>query len=117
MTHLDAAKPLTLEIERTGDVAVVRCHGKLVTGVTNSLYYEVRQLIPGSKRIVLDLSDLTHMDSTGLGALVRLHVSARSAGSSLELINLSQAISKIFALTNLLSVFSIIGEQNIKMGP
>src|SRR5271163_2551045 len=111
-----AAKPLTLEIQRTGEVAVVRCHGKLVAGVTNTLYYEVRQLIPGSKRIVLDLSDLTHMDSTGLGALVRLHVSARSAGSSLELINLSQAVSKIFALTNLLSVFSIIGEQNIKMG-
>ena len=109
-------KALTLDIERTGDRAVVRCHGKLVLGVTETLYVQVRQLILGSKRIVLDLSDLAHMDSTGLGTLVRLHVSARSAGCDLELINLSQAISKIFALTNLLSVFRIVGEQNIKMG-
>jgi anti-sigma B factor antagonist len=53
---------LTLDIERAGDGAVVRCHGKLVAGVTDVLYAEVRQLIPGTKRIVLDLTDLTHMD-------------------------------------------------------
>ena len=116
MSDLPVARPLTLDIERAGDVAVVRCHGKLVQGVNDYLYTNVHQLIPGSKRIVLDLSDLTHMDSTGLGTLVRLHVSARSAGCALELINLSQAIAKIFAVTNLLSVFSVIGEHGIKMG-
>lgn len=108
---------LSLHLERTTpDAVVVRCSGKLVAGVSDTLYRRVKELIPAHKRIVLDLTDLTHMDSTGLGALVRLYVSARSTGCGLELINLSQGISKILALTNLLSVFSVIGENHIKLG-
>ena len=79
----EAPRLLTLDIDRatllTGDLAVVRCRGKLVAGVTGVLYAEVSQLIPNTKRIVLDLTDLTHMDSMGLGTVVRLYVSARSA--------------------------------------
>ncbi len=107
---------LSLHVERTPGAAVVRCSGRLVAGVSDTLYRRVKELIPANKRIVLDLTDLTHMDSTGLGALVRLYVSARSAGCALELINLSQGIRKILALTNLLSVFSVIGEHHIKLG-
>jgi anti-anti-sigma factor len=103
--------PLTLSIDRTEGVAVVRCHGKLVAGVTDILYAKVRELIPDSKRIVLDLTDLTHMDSMGLGTVVRLYVSAKSAGCDLELINIGQRIRQLLAVTNLSSVFAIIGQQ------
>jgi anti-sigma B factor antagonist len=109
------ANCLTLEIERTGDVAVVRCSGKLVAGVNDFLYLKVSALIPGSKRIVLDLTDLVHMDSMGLGTLVRLYVSAKSAGCRLELINLGKRIRQLLGMTNLLSVFAICGEQNIRV--
>jgi len=113
----DAAAPslLILDVERAGDIAVVRCHGRLTSGVTDILHAKVSQLIPDSKRIVLDLTDLTHMDSMGLGSLVRLYVSAKSAGCSLELINLGPRIRQLLGFTNLLSVFTIIGENNIKM--
>jgi anti-sigma B factor antagonist len=111
-----AASLLTLDIERKGDVAIVRCHGKLVAGVSGTLYAQVSQLIPGSKRIIMDLSDLTNMDSLGLGTLVRLYVSAKSAGCSLELTHLGKRIRELLGVTNLLSVFTIIGEQGIKMG-
>ena len=113
----DAAAPslLMLDVERAGDVAVVRCHGRLTAGVTDVLHAKVSQLIPDYKRIVLDLTDLTHMDSMGLGALMRLYVSAKPAGCSLELINLGARIRQLLGLTNLLSVFTIIGENNIKM--
>jgi anti-sigma B factor antagonist len=56
------------------------------------------------------------MDSSGLGSLVALFVSARSAGCSLQLVNLSHGIERILSLTNLLSVFSVIGESGIKLG-
>ncbi len=69
-----ATSVLTLEIERAEDAAVVRCQGKLVAGVNDFLYTEVSQVIPNTKRIVLDLTDLTHMDSMGLGTLVRLYL-------------------------------------------
>ena len=75
-----AASLLTLAVDRTGAAAVVRCRGKLVSGVNDLLYVQVKQLIPNHKRIVLDLMDVTHMDSMGLGTVVRLYVSAKSAG-------------------------------------
>jgi anti-anti-sigma factor len=113
MSREAAASPLTLEIERAGDTAVVRCRGKLVAGVNEVLYAKVSQLIPETRRIVLDLTDLTHMDSMGLGTVVRLYVSARSAGSNVELINLGKRIRQLLSVTNLLPVLSAIGQQGI----
>jgi anti-sigma B factor antagonist len=111
MSNGGAASLLTLDVEREGDVTVVRCHGRLVAGVNNILYAKVCQLMPDSKRIVLDLGDLAYMDSTGLGTLVRLYVSAKAAGCSLELIHLGKRIRELLSMTNLLSVFTVIGEQ------
>ncbi|HVO99177.1 MAG TPA: STAS domain-containing protein [Bryobacteraceae bacterium] len=108
-----AANFLRLSITRGDNAAVVRCHGKLVAGVNDQLYAEVKQLIPDTKRIVLDLTDLTHMDSMGLGTVVRLYISAKSAGCDLELINLGERIRKLLAVTHLLSVLGAIGEQGI----
>jgi anti-sigma B factor antagonist len=110
-----SASCLTFDVDRAGSAAVVRCSGRLVAGVNNFLYLEVSQLIPDTKRIVLDLTGITFMDSSGLGTLVRLFVSARSAGCNLELINLGKRIRELLGLTNLLSVFTIIGEHDVRM--
>jgi len=107
---------LTLAVDRTGDCAIVRCNGRLVAGVNDRLYREVSQMIPGSKRIVLDLTDLTHMDSTGLGTLVRLYVSAKSAGCVLQLYNIGKPVRQLLGVTHLLSVFEVIGGNNIRCG-
>ncbi|MFZ0517710.1 MAG: STAS domain-containing protein [Acidobacteriaceae bacterium] len=112
----DRAVDFSIDIARSGNTAVIRCHGKLVAGVDNVLYRDVKQLLPECKRIVLDLTDLTRMDSMGLGALVRLYVSARSAGCSLELVNLSKQVKMLLKTANLLSAFSTVCEYNIKMG-
>ena len=112
----EAAQPsLTLDISRTGDTAVVRCSGKLVSPVTGFFFTEVKPLISETKKVVLDLTDLTHMDSMGIGVVVRLYVSAKSAGCSLQLINLGKRIREILGVTNLLSVFAIVGEDGIKL--
>src|ERR1700722_5033865 len=114
MAHETAAGPLTLEIDRTPDATIVRCNGRLVTGMHTFLYSKISELIPHSKRIVLDLTGVTFMDSTGLGTLVRLYVVARSGGCSLELVNLGGRIRELFRVANLLSVFTVIGENNIR---
>jgi anti-sigma B factor antagonist len=111
-----AAEILSFEIERTGSTTVVKCHGRLVSGSTDRFYNEIKKLIPDSKRIVLDLSDLARVDSMGLGTLVRLYVSAKSAGCVLELINLGKQIRELLGMTNLLEVFATIGESGIRMG-
>ena len=107
---------LTLEIELKGTAAIVKCHGKLVSGVTDILYSQVKDLMPDHKRVILDLTDLAHVDSMGLGTLARLYVHSRSAGCSFELINLGPKVRQLLGMTNLLSVFTIVGENNIKLG-
>ena len=107
---------LTLQIERVGSTATVRVHGKLVAGVGDLLYQPVSKLLPQYTRVVLDLSELTRMDSMGLGTLVRLYVSARSAGCSLELINLGKQIRLLLGTAHLLTAFKVAGEHGIRMG-
>ena len=60
---------------------MVRCSGRLVAGHTERFYSEVKQLMPDHKSIVLDFTQVTHMDSSGLGALARLYVHGKSAGA------------------------------------
>jgi anti-sigma B factor antagonist len=107
---------LTLDIEHKGDVAYVMCHGKLIAEVGANFYTRIRQLMPDHKRIVLDLTDLVYVDSMGMGTLVRLVVSAKSAGCSLELVNLGKRIRDLLGVTHLLGVFTIIGEQGVTLG-
>jgi anti-sigma B factor antagonist len=116
MSDTAASSLLTLDIERASNAVIVRCHGKLVAGVNDVLYIKVKPLLSDTKRIMLDLTDLTRMDSMGLGTLVRLYVSARSAGCNLELLNLGKQVRQLLGTANLLSAFSVIGEHGIKMG-
>jgi anti-sigma B factor antagonist len=113
MPQAAAACPLSLDVERNGDVITVKCHGKLVLGVCDVLAGRVRELIPGSRRIVLDLTDLTQMDSLGLGTIVRLYVSAKSGGSCLVLVNIGPRIRQLLGVTNLLSVLTEMCEHGV----
>ena len=115
-TQVAEQNRLKLDIEQADGVAMVRCSGKLVAGVNDLLYTEVSKLIPQSKRIVLDLTDLAYMDSMGLGTIIRLYVSAQSAGCQLELVNIGERIRQLLGMTNLLDVFAIIGEHGVKIG-
>ncbi|MDP9049337.1 MAG: STAS domain-containing protein [Acidobacteriota bacterium] len=108
---LPAVSSLTTEIELCpGDVALVRLHGKLVAGTTGPLYSKVDALMPEIQHVVMDLSDLQYMDSMGLGGLVRLYVTAKAAGCTMELKNLSTPIRHLLGLTRMLNVFPIVGE-------
>jgi anti-anti-sigma factor len=115
MSDTAPASVLTIDTKHcTHNTVIVYCHGRLVAGSTGVLTTGVTQLLPDAKRIILDLTDLKHTDSMGLGALVRLYVHAKSAGSSLELVNLSKQIQHLLGLTNMLSVFTVIGENGVK---
>ena len=106
---------LTLETSLQGDTAVIRCNGELLAGVTGALIDEGKRIIPLTRRIVLDLSDLTRMDSLGLASVIRLYVSAKASGCNVELINLNKRVRELLGITNLLSVFETCGEQRINM--
>jgi len=98
---------LTIDVERTGDVAVVRCSGRIVRGA------EVRTLRNAvvsendTRIVVLDLSDVETLDAGGLTALLSLHQWARSRGVQLKLVNPSHFVHEILTRTRLDGVFDI----------
>jgi len=109
------SRVLTLHTRTEPDAVVVECRGRLVREAGDQLRQTVKPLIPQTKRLVLDLTELAHMDSSGLGVLVGLYVSARSAGCQLQLINLNQRIRQLLGMTHLLSAFEACGKYMIKM--
>jgi anti-sigma B factor antagonist len=99
-------KLLTFEIERDGETAVVKCHGRLVFGTSDEFYQAVRPLLPQTKTVVVDLAELTYVDSMGLGTLVRLYASSRQEGCEFKLLHLGKQLRNLLKMTNLLSVFA-----------
>jgi anti-sigma B factor antagonist len=109
----ESEKVLAFEIERDGDTAVVKCYGRLVAGTTEALYQEVKDLLPQTKVVIVDLAALTYVDSTGLGTLVRLHASARKLGCEFKLLHLGKQLRNVLKLANLLSVFGQVEDHGI----
>jgi anti-sigma B factor antagonist len=92
---------LTLAVEKTPDEATVRCSGRITMETAGQLRDTARELIAQSKRLVLDLSDVSYLDSSGLGMIVSVYISAKKAGCQLKLINLTPRVKEIFSLTRL----------------
>ena len=102
----ESEKILTFEIERDGDIALVKCSGRLVLGTSEELYQAVKHLLPETKVVTIDLAELTYVDSMGLGTLVRLYASSKQEGCDFKLLHLGKQLRNVLKMTNLLSVFS-----------
>src|SRR5271169_5472487 len=72
-----------------------------------SLRVHVNDLLDDSRQIVLDLRNVTRIDSSGLGTLVALFVSARKVGGDIKLASLGNHIKEALRITRLVAVFEI----------
>ena len=86
----------------------ITCHGRLTSQNKDELGALVNPLIQsGGRRIVLDFADLDYLDSSGLGAVVGLKVSAINKGlCTLQLVNLTPRVKQLFSITNVLQMLS-----------
>jgi anti-anti-sigma factor len=101
---------LKLLISPRDDDTLVVCADRLTANVKEEFKNQISALIPQAKRIVLDLSNVSHMDSAGLGVMVGLYISTKAAGSDFLLINLSKPVSELLGMTNVLLVFESCGQ-------
>jgi anti-anti-sigma factor len=93
--------------EHGNHVTTIKCHGELVSDTANMIKELVRPLIPLGGRIVIDLSDVKHLDSAGLGALVGLKASAIKQGLCiLEFANMTPRVLELLRITHLTKMFS-----------
>ncbi len=98
---------LTIDVEKTGDVAVVRCVGRIVRGaevrtLKNAVFSEKNVRI-----VVIDLSDVETLDAGGLTALLSLQEWTQSRRVQLKLVNPSHFVNAMLTRTGLDRVFDI----------
>ena len=79
----------------------MRCIGRITSDTTQSLKATVKPLFSESKRVVLDLTDVNRLDSSGLGAIIGLYVSAKLANCQLKVIYSNETLKKLFSITRL----------------
>src|SRR6202049_4762140 len=99
------AMPLSLNTRGVGEVTIVRCSGRIVAGETEVLRQHVSELLRDRSDILLHLGEVVFIDSSGLGMLVRLLTSTRSARGDLKLCQVPEGIHKVLRLTNLTTLF------------
>ena len=114
-----AVSSLTLDIARDSEAAIVRCHGKLVSRAEDPLYQllydQVSGLMDETKRVVLDLSDLSEISDIGLAKLVELLVHARRVGCEFELFNPVEP-REFLESSKLIKVFRVRGADGGILG-
>ena len=104
---------LKLQLEQKPNETVVHCKGKITAENSEVFQREIHDLMPESHgqnaaktyRFVLDLSNVTYVDSTGLGALLGAWTAAQKKGCDLELANLNPRVEKLVEITKLDTVF------------
>ena len=94
-------------------VSVVTLDGRIVLGEeTNSFREKLKSMLAeGKKQIVLNMVNIKYIDSSGLGALVAAHYSAKSQSASMRLCNLGAKFYEVLQITKLLTVFDVYDSE------
>ena len=102
-----------LTTHQKGDVIIVDSSGKLTMGEgTSALRTKIQELVEsGSRRIVLNMADVSYMDSSGLGELIAAHTTVTRAGGAIKLLNLAKRVHDLLKLTKLYTVFETFEDE------
>jgi len=100
--------------ERDG-VTVVHLSGKLTLGDgTSSFRTLIRETIEsGKKNILLDMSDIYYVDSSGLGELVTAYTTVAKSGGKLKLLKLTQRVQDLVQLTRVYRIFESFEDETV----
>jgi anti-sigma B factor antagonist len=93
-------------------IAIMSCHGRVMFGEeATALRDSLKEALKKSSRLVLNLSDVTYIDSGGLGTLVGVYSSARAAGADIKLTGLGQRLRDVLQITKLVTVFQVFDTE------
>jgi anti-sigma B factor antagonist len=105
---------MKIETRTVGDVKVLDCSGKITLGEgTMVVRNTVRDIVQnGGKKIILNLGDVSYIDSSGIGELVSTFTTVINQGGQLKLLNLTKKIHELLQITKLLTVFQVFDNEN-----
>ncbi len=99
-------------------VSIVDLSGRITLGEGSVLLRDtVRDLIAkGEKKILLNLGDVTYIDSSGIGELVSAFTTVRNHGGELKLLNLTKKVHDLLQITKLYTVFDVKDDEAAAVG-
>ena len=94
-------------------VTIVDLSGRITLGEGSTMLRDiVRDMIAkGNKKILLNLGDVTYIDSSGIGELVSAFTTVRNGGGELKLLNLTKKVHDLLQITKLYTVFDIKDDE------
>jgi anti-sigma B factor antagonist len=104
---------ITISERQAGDVTILDLDGKVTIGEGSvALRNAIRRLLgEGKSKILLNLGGVGYIDSSGIGELVSSFTAVNKEGGTLKLLNLTQKIQDLLAITKLLTVFDVFEDE------
>ena len=98
-----------LNTRQVGDVSVVDVAGRITLGEGSSALRDLlREMVgKGDKKILLNLGDVSYIDSSGIGELVSGFTTVTNSGGQLKLLNLNKRVKDLLQITKLYTVFDV----------
>jgi anti-sigma B factor antagonist len=90
-------------------IAVLEARGSIIGGdETDELKVKARDLVEqGNRKLVLDLSNVTYLNSSGIGAVVSIHTMYTKAGGGIKVCGLGKGVKNVFVITSLTRVIDV----------
>jgi anti-sigma B factor antagonist len=100
---------LTIEEKERSGVTILQLSGRVTLGDESAaLRSKIKEVLAqGKTRVVLDLADVSYIDSAGLGTLVAGYTSAKNQGGNMKLANLTKRFDEQLHITKLVTVFDV----------
>lgn len=108
--NMPSAKKISFSLEARGSngAVVLHCHGRLIfRHEAHALARTVSEILPVSRRMVVDLAGIEAVDSAGMGELVLLHMWAEAGGHMLKFSGARKPVRQVLELTNLVDVLDL----------
>jgi anti-sigma B factor antagonist len=103
-----------LGTRQVGDVTVIDAAGRITLGEGASAFRDlIRDLAnKGGQKILLNLSEVSYIDSSGIGELVSGFTTITNHGGSLKLVGLSKRVKDLLQITKLYTVFEVFDDES-----
>ena len=102
----------SVSVRQAGAITVVDISGMVTYNEAGALHETFLDLLhSGRKNILLNLSDVTQLDSSGIGALARAFATVRGKGGDLKMMQLSKQVQRLLEITNLCTIFEDYSDE------
>ena len=111
--------PMLVEFEQRGDICILRLHGRFATGQDSAYLRAKTEEIKnaGYKKVLADFSQVSYIDSTGIGFLIGIYTSIlKNATGRFVLANLNRRVRDVLELTRLANVIPIYPTEDTALG-